>query len=155
MFVSKGGEVEHRGAQAGVAGCRCRHNTSGLAACVVDAHRVILTGPSKGRAIILPNPAWLKPTAGGRGMFRVWAVVIAAVLLLLSVPLRAGETPVTILDGRWTYNAARSRALDPDLKITPTRPGLFMLRASEALPWSSAPRAARRGTPADRRTHSP
>lgn len=72
-------------------------------------------------------------------MFRVWAVVIAAVLLLSSVPLRAGETPVTILDGRWTYNAARSRALDPDLKISPTATGALHVEGLGGTPLEFNP----------------
>jgi len=31
----------------------------------------------------------------------------------------ADETSVAVLSGRWTYNAAKSRPIDPDLRITP------------------------------------
>lgn len=72
-------------------------------------------------------------------MSRVWAVVIAAVLLWSSVPLRADETPVSLLDGRWIYDAARSRVLDPDLKITRTATGSLRVEGLGGIPLEFNP----------------
>lgn len=51
---------------------------------------------------------------------------VAATFLTLSCALlcaftyAAGATRAAVLDGRWTYNAARSKQVDPDLRITST-----------------------------------
>jgi hypothetical protein len=37
--------------------------------------------------------------------------------------LRANETSVSILDGQWVYDSARSRPVDPDVKITRSATG--------------------------------
>lgn len=65
-------------------------------------------------------------------MHRIWRVVIAAILLFSSTPVLADPLSVAMLSGRWTYDATRSRELDPDLRITNTVMGLLR---SEGGPW--------------------
>ncbi len=60
----------------------------------------------------------------------MYRVMMLAVMLLGLTPLRAGESPVApagdsladrsvaVLAGHWTYNAAKSRQTEPDLRVT-------------------------------------
>jgi hypothetical protein len=64
---------------------------------------------------------------------RTWGGVIAAVLLLSSTPPLADE--VAMLAGRWTYDAAKSRVLDPDLLITKTVTGTLRAEGGSSAPY--------------------
>ncbi len=46
-------------------------------------------------------------------------------LLGLSIPAAGAERSVALLDGHWTYNAARSRPFEPDLRISRAGSGKF------------------------------
>jgi hypothetical protein len=68
-------------------------------------------------------------------MRRICGGVIAAVLLISSTPPRADEAAVTMLAGRWTYDAAKSRVLDPDLLITKTASGTLHAKGGSGAPY--------------------
>jgi hypothetical protein len=78
---------------------------------------------------------------------RVWAAMIATLWLLPSVPSWADETPVTILAGRWTYDATRSRVVDPDLKITTAAAGTLRAEGIPGAPYEFDPAGGSRPLP--------
>jgi hypothetical protein len=59
------------------------------------------------------------------------AATLLALLLYASVHAK-DEVLAAVLDGRWTYNAARSVQVDPDLEITSTATGSVLLNGRTA-----------------------
>jgi hypothetical protein len=63
-----------------------------------------------------------------------WRLLIVAPLLS-SAHVLAAETPVAILAGRWTYDRAKSRPIDPDLRITTGASGTLHAEGGSSGPY--------------------
>jgi hypothetical protein len=61
--------------------------------------------------------------------------LIAAVLVFASTALGGDEASVAILAGRWTYEAAKSRVVDPDLRITAAAAGKMRAEGGSSAPY--------------------
>jgi hypothetical protein len=68
-------------------------------------------------------------------MYRTVKVVMVVACLVLSSALRAGETSVATLAGHWTYDNAKSRVLDPDLRIARTGTGTLRAEGISGAPY--------------------
>ncbi len=62
-------------------------------------------------------------------VFPLWLLGLA------SFAAPAAERPVALLDGHWTYNAARSRPFEPDLRITRIGSGKFRFASASRAPY--------------------